>query len=82
MPLVKWFRREMKHELMNLLLDRRTLQRGYFSESGIRKLLREHVAGRRDRSFEVWTLLVFELWHRNFLEKLGSDRTEPVEAKA
>jgi len=74
-PLVKWFRREMKDELMDLLLDRRTLQRGYFNERGVRALLVEHFTGRRDRSLEVWTLLVFELWHRNFLEALPHSHT-------
>jgi asparagine synthase (glutamine-hydrolysing) len=82
MPLVKWFRRELKDELINLLLDSRTLQRGYFNERGVRTLLNEHFTGRRDRSLEVWTLLVFELWHRNFLERLTSLRPEPAVAGA
>ncbi len=68
MPLASWFRRELKPELTGVLLDSRTLQRGYFNEKGVRALLKEHSSGRRDRSLELWILLVFELWHRNFLE--------------
>jgi hypothetical protein len=32
-------------------------------------LVDEHLRGRRDRSSDLWILLVFELWHRNFLSQ-------------
>ena len=47
----------------------RTAQRGYFDAAAVRQLVDEHHSGRRDRSSDLWILLVFELWHRNFLEK-------------
>jgi len=70
-PLVHWFRKELKQELIGLLLEPRTLQRGYFDPLLVRQLVEEHSRGRRDRSTDLWILLVFELWHRNFLEKLS-----------
>jgi asparagine synthase (glutamine-hydrolysing) len=68
-PLVHWFRRELKQNLLSLLCEPRTLQRGYFDPLAVRRLVNEHLTGRRDRSSDLWILLVFELWHRNFLEK-------------
>ncbi len=68
LPLVHWMRNELKEELPAILLDPKTLQRGYFSARGIRILLNEHQRGRRNHSSLLWMLLVFELWHRNFLE--------------
>jgi asparagine synthase (glutamine-hydrolysing) len=68
MPLVHWMRREMKEDLTRLLLEPRTLQRGYFNPKSLRSLLEEHFQGRRDNSGRIWLLLMFELWHRNFLE--------------
>ena len=68
MPLVHWFRRELQQELISLLLEPRTIQRGYLDRRSVAKLIAEHSTERRDRSVELWTLLVFELWHRNFLE--------------
>jgi len=53
---------------LEILLEPKTIQRGYLNERGVRRLLREHRNGIRDRSYELWHLLVFELWHRNFLE--------------
>jgi asparagine synthase (glutamine-hydrolysing) len=68
LPLVHWMRFELKDELPQVLLEPRALQRGYFSPGAVRQLLDEHLKGRRDLSATLWHLLVFELWHRNFLE--------------
>jgi asparagine synthase (glutamine-hydrolysing) len=68
MPLKHWMRKELKRELVEILLEPRTLQRGYYSKIALRKLVEEHSTGRRDRSHEIWLLLMLELWHRNFLE--------------
>ena len=68
LPLVHWMRDELKDGLLGILTEPRTLQRGYFNPNTIRGLLDEHFRGRRDHSGVIWLLLVFELWHRNFLE--------------
>jgi asparagine synthase (glutamine-hydrolysing) len=68
MPLVHWFRQKPMPSLLEILLEPRTIQRGYFSEKGVRERICEHRNGTRDRSYELWHLLIFELWHRNFLE--------------
>ena len=68
-PLAQWFRAELKRDLLGILLEPRTAQRGYFDAAAVRQLVDEHHSGRRDRSSDLWILLVFELWHRNFLEK-------------
>jgi asparagine synthase (glutamine-hydrolysing) len=68
LPLVHWIRHELKDLLLTVLLEPRTLQRGYFNPKAIRRLLDEHFEGRRVHSGRIWRLLMFELWHRNFLE--------------
>jgi asparagine synthase (glutamine-hydrolysing) len=78
LPLVHWMRFELKDELPRLLLEPRSLQRGYFSPGAVRQLLDEHLKGRRDLSATLWQLLVFELWHRNFLEAPLSDGDWPI----
>jgi asparagine synthase (glutamine-hydrolysing) len=70
MPLVHWIRNELKDLIMTVLLEPRTIQRGYFNPEGIKRLLDEHFRERRDHSGRIWRLLMFELWHRNFLEKI------------
>ncbi|HZP64087.1 MAG TPA: asparagine synthase (glutamine-hydrolyzing) [Terriglobales bacterium] len=69
MPLSHWWRNELKDGMLHLLLEPRTLQRGYFKPKAVARLVDEHVRGRRDRSAQLWMLLILELWHRNFLEQ-------------
>jgi asparagine synthase (glutamine-hydrolysing) len=68
LPLVHWMRNELRDVPM-ILLEPRSLQRGYFEASGIQKLMNDHLQGRREVSARIWRLLIFELWHRNFLER-------------
>jgi len=80
LPLVHWTRNEMKDLILGVLLDPCTLQRGYLDPKGVRHLLDEHMSGKRNHSGRVWRLLLFELWHRNFLDKFaGAASSQPLE---
>jgi asparagine synthase (glutamine-hydrolysing) len=68
LPLARWIRRGLRDLVSTVMLEPRTMQRGYFNSAGIRRLLDEHFRERRDHSARIWRLLIFELWHRNFLE--------------
>jgi asparagine synthase (glutamine-hydrolysing) len=71
MPLVHWMRHELRNSLLGIVAEPRTLQRGYFKPAAVRGLLDEHLRGRHNHSGVLWMMLVFELWHRNFLEARG-----------
>ena len=71
LPMVDWMRQGLKDDLLQILTEPRTTQRGYFNPAAVRKLVDEHLSGRRTRTGAVWCLLMFELWHRNFLEARG-----------
>jgi asparagine synthase (glutamine-hydrolysing) len=68
LPLVHWMRNELKDLILTVLLEPKTLQRGYFNPQAVQQLLDEHFRGRRNHSDRIWRLLMLELWHRNFLE--------------
>ena len=72
LPLVEWMRNEVKSKFWGILLEPRTLERGYFKPDAVRVLIDEHVRGRRNRSGMLWRMLVLELWHRNFMEARSS----------
>ena len=65
-PIGKWFRKELKDYLKEILLDKRSLSREYFKRKRIEELVAEHVSGRIDHGYRLWTLLNLELWHRVF----------------
>ena len=62
LPLVHWMRNELK-DMLEILIEPRSLERGYFQPEGIRGVMSGKNTAR------IWRLLMFELWHRNFLEK-------------
>jgi len=68
LPLLHWMRNELKELVLTLLLEPRTLQRGYFNEPGVRRLLDAFFQGQTDDCHEIWRLMMFELWQRNFRE--------------
>lgn len=68
-PADRWFQRELRAFAEEILLDGRTLARGYFRPETLRRLLRHHATGRRDYSTWIWCLIVLEMWHRLFLDR-------------
>jgi hypothetical protein len=51
-----------------MLLEPRSLDRGYFRRDTIERLFNEHRAKHRDNYDRIWRLLNLELWHRVCLE--------------
>jgi asparagine synthase (glutamine-hydrolysing) len=66
-PVGQWFRGPLSDLLRDALLSRGSLDRGYFRESEVRRLVDEHLGRRADHSFHLWNLLMLELWHREFI---------------
>ncbi len=71
-PLSPWFRGPLRALLADTLLAGRCLQRGWFDPREIRATLDDHLAGRRDRARELWTLLTLELWHQAWVDGDGA----------
>ena len=76
-PLDHWFRDELKPMLQDVLLDPRSLNRGYFNPESVTQLVHEHTDGRWDHSYRLWSLLCFETWHRMFLDRQTVPATAP-----
>ena len=70
-PVSRWFKKELKEYIYEILMDSRTLNRGYFRREGIERLLDEHITSRYDHSAKIWALLILEIWFRVFMDKEG-----------
>jgi asparagine synthase (glutamine-hydrolysing) len=81
-PLDRWFRGPLEPMLPDVLLDPRTLRRGYFREAVVRRLLDEHRRGVRGWHAELWSLLVLELWHRMFVDDRPAAAPPPAPVAA
>ncbi len=68
-PIGEWINSQLKEKIHDTLIEKRTLERGYFEPKYIKLLLDEHSTGRRDHSHPLWVLWMLELWHRRFMDK-------------
>ncbi len=67
-PVGVWFRGDMKDFVKDVLLSQTSLKRGIIRPEMIEKYVEEHTAAKRDHSFQIWTLLMLELWFQRFID--------------
>jgi asparagine synthase (glutamine-hydrolysing) len=67
-PTDPWFRGPLKSFTYEVLLDDRTLQRGYLNRKVVESLWREHINGCSVLDMHLWLLLNLELWQRIYLD--------------
>jgi asparagine synthase (glutamine-hydrolysing) len=77
-PVGAWFRGGVRDLFADVLLSPRARQRGYFEPRFVERLVREHAAGRRDHAARLWALVVFELWHRQYLDARQASTERPT----
>jgi asparagine synthase (glutamine-hydrolysing) len=71
-PLRQWFRGELRDAFGDILGSAVARQRGYFNAPFVDRILEEHLSGQRDHSARLWMLLVFEVWHRQYVDQFSS----------
>jgi asparagine synthase (glutamine-hydrolyzing) len=67
-PVGKWMRGEMKEFVREILLSQKALGRGIIKPEMTKKYVSEHTNGERDHAFQIWTLLMLELWFQRFID--------------
>jgi asparagine synthase (glutamine-hydrolysing) len=79
-PVAEWFKGPLREPLEEELSVERLRRQGLFEPAEVQRLLREHLSGRRDHRKPLWTLFLFQLWHRNWAERPApSGETPPRE---
>lgn len=67
-PIGKWFREDMKDFVKSVLLSESSLKRGIVKPQMLERLVVEHTNAERDHAFQLWTLLMLELWFQKFID--------------
>jgi asparagine synthase (glutamine-hydrolysing) len=70
-PFARWTRGAWNTVARDVLLDRRSRERGVLDPAAVDRLLQDHAAGRTEGGDRLWALLNLELWHRTFIDKEG-----------
>jgi asparagine synthase (glutamine-hydrolysing) len=73
-PLRVWFRGRLRELFADTLQSPASLQRGYFDPRFVKRILDEHLSGRRDHSFRLWQLVVFDRWHERYVQRSAGNR--------
>ena len=71
-PLQSWFRGQLTSYAREMLLDTKTISRGYFDRKALSDLLGDHETRRLDHGRMIFGLIVFELWNRVFIDRRSS----------
>ncbi len=68
LPLERWMKRDLREMIHDVLLGKRTRERGLFEPTYVEKLVKrlDSIAPPTDR---IWTLLILELWFREFIDR-------------
>jgi asparagine synthase (glutamine-hydrolysing) len=72
-PWSGWLAGPQLDKIERILLEPRSIDRGFFKRTAVEKLFREHRQHYRDHYDRIWRLLNLELWHRVCLE--GEDHS-------
>jgi asparagine synthase (glutamine-hydrolysing) len=70
-PMAKWLTNELKPLMDDCLNEERIGADGIFQYSYIRSLVEDHCEGRRDNRMQLWTLILFQLWHARYIGSIG-----------
>jgi asparagine synthase (glutamine-hydrolysing) len=71
-PMDRWFRSELSGYVRDTLLAPGAACRTYFEPGALETLISDHVSGRQDNRRQLFSLLVFELWHHRFIAEVGA----------
>lgn len=71
-PFGRWMRAEWSSVARDVLLDRRTRERGIVAPAAVERLIDAHRSGTTDGGDALWALLNLELWYRTCVDGDGA----------
>ena len=93
-PFGRWMRDRWQSTARDVLLDRRTRERGIIDPGAADRLITDHATGAHEGADAIWSLMNLELWYRTYIDGLGvqtlatpskvstETRNEPVRVNA
>ena len=70
-PFAAWMRGSWQDVARDVLLDRRSRERGVVDAGAGEQLIRDHAAGTSEGGDAIWSLLNLELWYRTHIDGEG-----------
>ena len=67
-PIGQWFKEELRPFLQGFMAPEQIRRSGLLNADKVREIIGDHLAGRRDYSLQLWSLIALETWHRMYIE--------------
>jgi asparagine synthase (glutamine-hydrolysing) len=67
LPIGTWLRTSLRTLLDDVVLSPTALGRGYLVPEAVKALVQEHLRG-VDNTHRLWSLVMLELWHREYID--------------
>ena len=66
-PIGHWLRKDLKDLLLDYLSPERLKKEGLFDHVIVENKIKEHLSGRINRQYQLWALLMWEMWREQWL---------------
>ena len=67
LPQSDWIKNELKELVDDLLSDEYIINQGIFNSGLYDQYVKPHLMGECDNTQKIWTLVMFQLWYKNYL---------------
>ena len=71
-PIVDWLRGDLGGLVQSIVLSDRAQKRGLFDSDYLRWMIESHRNRQYDLGYQIWTVFIFEIWARLYLDEEGS----------
>ncbi len=67
-PMKNWLREDLRDMMMETLSRGRIEEKGYVEYEYVNKLMNQHIEKKRNNAHQLWSLMVFEMWHEMYMD--------------
>ncbi|MBN2010072.1 asparagine synthase (glutamine-hydrolyzing) [candidate division KSB1 bacterium] len=67
MPISRWIKEDLKEYTYDVLSSENINRLGIFNANVIIAMLNNHLRGKADHTYQIWSLLILMLWHNQFI---------------
>jgi asparagine synthase (glutamine-hydrolysing) len=67
-PIYSWMRTSLRSWVEDTLAPERLAGHGFFRPAAVEALLKDHYAGVRDLSAQIWNLICFQIWYEKIFD--------------
>jgi len=66
MPISKWLKSDLRYLVEDNLSQERIIREGIFHYPAVKKLIDNLITNRSDTSWQIWNLIVFQVWYSHY----------------